>query len=402
MESITLLTICVAWFFHLLLLFGISKILSREVVGMKVVGVLYLFYTAPFLVPFKYKFFEANINYQPTLMTMVFCILADLFFIFCIHSTRKIEPLKIDVKVGEQALFTISTLAFVIHCVMNHQLFLLSKNEYIAADKFNNLVFLSIPAEAFILGYFFSKEKRGYIVWLSTICAVGLSFFLGYRHLIFFIILYFIFNRWKRCGIILPFLIMTLFGELSNVIKNLIFALVTVDGFDYNSYFDFVFHSSDGFSILSSEQKAIVSNFHLGFPGADLSNAFPDLLNLFPLGSRLLEGSDTSVATRLGVLMGVGTGQGTAYGYLLFLIESSFLALIFFFITVYFVRIFEKSIFCLMAWLLFFSLMRDSAGYYASQLKMMALSFIFVIVLNSLLKWVRNSLKGQRVSAVSK
>lgn len=390
--SFTLLTLILTWLGHASGICMLAWCSRKTTYECRLLVTLYLFYAVTPLFPFEIIFFELTVRYMPSVLPMLPYIATDLlmlffvwyFFIIKIQENEKSASWSLEMQFGFKVLLLMAMLAQCIHVVFNFDALILPKNEFIAAMANNsvpNLIFISIPADTLLIaGLFFnpfkSKKFRYLLITLAAI-TILISFFQGYRNLLLFALLI-IFYRWRiQGGVLLCIIILSLAGELSNPLKYLLAGMLINPDF---SFFDFIKFQAEHANFLiglSSEQKAIFSNFLIGFRDVQMGTSVTELINIIPFSNNLNFNFQTG-ASRIGKVVGIGIGQGTGYNFQLFLVETLFFGSIFMAVTFFLTKKFARSIFAVMTLDLFYSMLRNTPNFWAGQIKMLVILIIFV------------------------
>lgn len=382
--------VALLWMAHCGLLLWINADVRERGLAAKFAVTVFTFYTLTLLVPFyNHEHFEYLITYIPSANSLFLGVCADLSMITAIRwsfPAQAPRSLLRGSQIGLALLVVVAALAQVIDIVMNRELLLLPKELYIEAEKVPNLLFFSVPAQLILLGGalyspFKSRPVKVVIAMLAIVANV-VSVVQGYRGVALIAVLYFLYRRWPRLSPLVPALVMTVAGELSNPIKYFVGGLLLNDNFDAASMLDYYSSHLNMLIGLSGEQKAIVSNLVLGLKDLAVGEPILELRNLFPLTNGLFGSITATSATRLGELAGVGYGQGTAYSFVLFIAESLAIAPLMLMCVTQTMRTLGGTPLAFVSWSVFFSLMRDTPAFWAGELKMSVLLTLVAIVVS--------------------
>ena len=382
------------WIAHLAMLLAVASYSKNKEFDSKVIATLYIFYSICPLFPFEYYHFTYHVKYGVEATPLAMYLLTDCVFLFCFisaSSTRWIETTKLCDKfrkdsIGIRILLCFAMAAFVIHLITNSQVMLLSKAEYIASEKTPNLFFLNMPAEILLLGGLFfnpfkNKLLRMTLVLLAVFALITMLF-QGYRHLLLFSLLCWLFRSRPKRGVTIPVIVLSVIGELSNPLKYFFASLLSRGEISYADFWNYYLGGQVQLIGISSEQKAIFSNLIIGLDHFSIFSPLLELQNLIPFVNTIFGHSQFSSANKIGIIAGTGAGQGTAYNFVLFLFESFFIGAIFLTISLFIVKVFSNSPLVFLAIELFFSIMRNTPEYWAGQLKMIAAIGVLVYLLN--------------------
>lgn len=388
MDHLNLILKVILWVTHCGLLFFINADVRGRSLSAKFAVTVFTFYTLTLLVPFyNYEHFDSVVDYTPSAMSLFLGICADISMIGATRWSFQIperpSPFK-GTNFGFSLLIFIAALAQVVDIVMNRELLLLPKELYIDAEKFPNLFVLSIPAQLILLGGAlyspFRKKIPRILVAILALVATVLSVVQGYRGIALIAVLYFVYSRWPKLSPLVPALLMTVAGELSNPLKYLIGGLLIGDNFDASNMFEYYSSNLDMLIGLSGEQKAIVSNLVLGMKDLAIGAPIAELRNIIPFTNSLFGDFTMTSASRLGEIAGVGVGQGTAYSFVLFIAESLIVAPLMMILVVQVMRLLSGTPLVFLSWTTFFSLMRDTPAFWAGEFKMSLLLMLLVSV----------------------
>jgi hypothetical protein len=379
----------VLWMVHFLLLLLINADVRERGLAAKFAVTIFAFYTLTLLVPFyDHEHFDYVVSYVPSAGSLFLGVCADLSMLAAIRwsfPVQAVPGLLRGQKAGFALLVAVAAVAQVIDIAMNRELLLLPKELYIEAEKLPNLLFFSIPAPLILLGGAlyspFNKTPVRFLIAVLAVVATLLSVVQGYRGLALMVVLHFVYRRWPRLSPLVPALVMTVAGELSNPIKYFVGGLLLNDQFDASGMLDYYGAHLDLLIGLSGEQKAIVSNLVLGMKALAVGDPILELRNLFPLTNALFGSITATSATRLGELAGVGVGQGTAYSFVLFIAESLVIAPLMLLCVTRMMRALGGTPLAFVSWTVFFSLMRDTPAFWSGELKMsVILTFIVIAI----------------------
>jgi hypothetical protein len=391
------------WIIHALLLISIAQIARNKSIGDKIAVTIYLFYTVAPLFPIKYHQFSFVLDYNIEDSVLLSYICLDIFFLFSIFLVSKYFNYKdinffskSDSDRGKQSLMILAMLAFIVHVIMNFDLFLLSsKAQYIISNRYPNLFYFTIPAEGLLMGgLFFNPFKNKFLrfsLGVTAIASILLLIFMGYRFLVLATVLFLLFKLLPKMNILIVVFLLTTLGEFSNMVKEMFrFFLIDfkIPTEFLSNWYDHILRT--GF--ISSEQKAILTNTVIGLSDLNFFMPLKELQNLIPFINRIIGPVSISSAGRIGVIAGapIDAGGGTAYSLVLFLIESAFIGALFLTQILILVHYTSKSIFVFVALNLFFSLMRDTPEYWAGQLKMLIILIVFVYFLNFIFNYIED------------
>lgn len=295
--------------------------------------------------------------------------------------------------VGEKCLYFVCFFAVCNFYFHNYPYLFLSKNEYIAnlSSLTPNLFVLSIPAESILVGAGFYppfiNKKAKKLCFLLAIILTVVSFVMGYRHLLFIFILMLLFKKRAR-SILIPLLLFSFVGEFSNVFKFSILGFLYSDTYSFTENYNFIVSSISSYIGFSGEQLAIFSNLILGMHSLNDVGAAKDALNILPLASSFgVEWGETT-SGRIGRMVGIGFGQGTAYNFQLFVIETYGLALAFLGLVFIVIKYVHQSVFSVLAFEVFYYLLRSSPSFFSGQIKIMLILIIFVVVADIITKYL--------------
>jgi hypothetical protein len=382
--------VAVLWMVHVGLLFLINVDVRERGLGAKFAVTIFTFYTLTLLVPFyNHEHFDYVVSYVPSSTSLFLGVCADLSMLAAMRwsfPVQAVPGMLSGSQTGFALLVAVAAVAQVIDIVVNRELLLLPKELYIEAEKVPNLLVFSIPAPLILLGGAlyspFKKAPVRLLIAVLAIVATVLSVVQGYRGVALIAVLHFVYRRWPRLSPLVPALLMTVAGELSNPIKYFVGGLLLNDNFDAAGMFDYYGSHLDLLVGLSGEQKAIVSNLVLGMKDLALGDPILELRNLFPLTNALFGSITTTSATRLGELAGVGYGQGTAYSFVLFIAEALVIAPLLMLGITRMMRVLGGTPLAFVSWTVFFSLMRDTPAFWAGELKMSVLLTLIVIAVS--------------------
>ncbi|WP_371767809.1 hypothetical protein [Massilia sp.] len=382
--------VVVLWMVHFGLLFLINADVRERGLGAKYAVTIFTFYTLTLLVPFyNHEHFDYVVNYVPSSTSLFLGVCADLSMLAAVRwsfPVQVVPNMMSGSQIGFALLVAVAAVAQVIDIVMNRELLLLPKELYIEAEKVPNLLVFSIPAQLILLGGAlyspFKKAPLRLLIAVQAIVATVLSVVQGYRGVALMVVLHFVYRRWPRLSPLVPTLLMTVAGELSNPIKYFVGGLLLNDKFDAVGMLDYYGSHLDLLVGLSGEQKAIVSNLVLGMKELALGDPILELRNLFPLTNALFGNITATSATRLGELAGVGYGQGTAYSFVLFIAEAMVIAPLMMLGVTRMMRLLGGTPLAFVSWTVFFSLMRDTPAFWSGELKMSVLLTLIVIAVS--------------------
>lgn len=380
---------------HIVFLIYIYHLSSERDNTYKTFVFLYLFYSFPAIFSADIVIFNLNFNYVPTEGTILPYILTDVFisilltFDKCIRKEVKHNS---NFRLGEIQIYILSVFAYINFFYQNHSFIFVNKNEYInnLAYLIPNLFIITIPAESIIVGAgFYPPFKNNKLIVLCKIMAaivVILSFSMGYRHLLFLSLLLLLFKS-KKINILLPLFLFSFFGNFSDAIKYAISGYLYNDSYSFSENISYVFSNVENFVRFSGEQISIVSNLSLGLDSLN-ENAIIDVLNILPMSSLLNVEWGAETTSRLGDLVGVGLGQGTAYNFQLFVLETYGIGLFFIFFIFVIHRLYGLSIFSVYILEVFYSILRNGPAFYAGQLKMLFMLLLLTVFINFIISSV--------------
>lgn len=388
MEMLQLIPLMVFWILHLLLVIYIAKPESWKTFEIQTASVFFIFYSIAALFEFEFDFFSYRYKHSPDLVALVTYVICDLLFLFIIKFLYK-KNLSLDYNIGEvhygnAVIFWMAFLAEGVHVYFNNNLFVLPKDEYIAAlgEAVPNLLLISIPAESILVAALvnnpFEKRVLRIVAFGAGGFSVLLSVFLGYRHLVLIFLLVILFKRKPNFSVIAIVLALTFVGEFSNDLKIIFAKIIINDDFDISAYLDWTLNRDDRI-LISGEQAAIVSNFQIGFLLNSFGNDFIELIGLFPFLSGF--GVDFQSGTdKIGSFVGVGYGQGTAYNFQLFLLNTIFIGSFLLLLSVFLMKNFKNTVLLIYGIEIFYSILRNSPRFWSSQIKMFIFLAIFMLV----------------------
>jgi hypothetical protein len=382
--------VAVLWMAHFMLLFQINADVRERGLGAKFAVTIFTFYTLTLLVPFyNHEHFDYLVTYIPSANSLFLGVCADLSMLAAIRWSFPAQAVPVShggARIGFALLVVVAAVAQVIDIAMNRELLLLPKELYIEAEKVPNLLIFSIPAQLILLGGAlyspFKNKPVKLLIALLAIVATVLSVVQGYRAVALIVLLHFVYRRWPRMSPLVPTLLMTVAGELSNPIKYFVGGLLLNDNFDAAGMLDHYGSHLELLIGLSGEQKAIVSNLVLGLKDLAVGDPILELRNLFPLTNALFGNITATSATRLGELAGVGYGQGTAYSFVLFIAEALVIAPLMLLGVTRMMRVLGGTPLTFVSWTVFFSLMRDTPAFWSGELKMSVLLTLVVIAVS--------------------
>ena len=399
-----LLTACL-WSTHLAMLVGIAYLTKGKPAELKVATILFLFYSLGALLSFEFDFFQYRVRYAPAAVTLLAYVVADVLFLLASlylyggtwQERFDSAALRDDTRPGNIALVVLAVVAQFINVYFNWEYLLLPKSEYIAEAGQSltpNLLFLSIPAESILVGSILINPFRSRLPrWTVTALGIAtllLSAFQGYRHLVMLLLLLAVLRRYRTLGgpaLIAITLVLTLAGELSNVLKMSFYQSLLDPEFDQLSYLQWYVHSVEWLPI-SSEQAAIAANFKLGMPVMQAGSDLIQLIRLLPFTTSLVDNVQTTVDL-IGKAVGIGHGQGTAYNLQLFLLNTVFLGGVFVFVVLFLVRTVRSSVLLIYGLEIFYSLMRNGPSFWVGQIKMLLILMMFGYAFNATYRFLR-------------
>lgn len=385
-DSITLALTASLWAVHLALLILIAHLGRGKPVEFKVATVLFLFYSLAALFAFEFDFFEYRVRYAPEPLALLVYIMSDALFLaaslYLYGANRPQDTAGAppdDMRVGNMALVVLAATAQLINVLFNWEYLLLPKNEYIAEIGQNvtpNLLVFTIPADAILVGSLlvnpFRSRPLRCAVYLLGIATLLLSIFQGYRHLILLLLLVAYLRRFRNSGgiaLIAVTLALTFAGELSNLLKMWLYQALLDPEFDHGGYLQWYFANVEWLPV-STEQAAAAANFHLGLGVMQVGSDFVQLLRLIPFTTPLVEHFPATV-DQIGKLVGVDYGQGTAYNFQLFMLNTFLLGGAFLFLVLLLLRAVRNTVLLIYGLEIFSSLLRNSPSFWLAQIKLM-------------------------------
>lgn len=387
------------WLTHASILLIIAKVSAHKTYEWKTATLIYLFYSIAPLISFEVNIFSLNISYTPSTFYLFLYVITDLFFLFLIEVfSRKKNSTelylcisKVDLRYGCMLLVILSLIAWLNNIILNFDLILLPKHEFIGqlSENFvSNLIYFHIPADEILAGaLIFNPFKNRYLkrfVFFVGILALCISVFQGYRHLIFALTFVALFKYRPKTSIILTLIIITIAGELSNPIKYMIASMVLDPDFELLNYIIYQTTNPSNFIWISGEQLAVFSNLIIGGNHTNYLRAFQELLNILPFFGRFTFDLQTG-ADGIGKIVGVGTGQGAGYNFQLFLIETFFIGIFFLFLAFAIIKIFSRTLLSVFSIVILFSIMRNTPAFWAGQIKMIFVLYCFMFIFNFLI-----------------
>ncbi len=407
-DSLQLISTASLWFIHLILLVSIALQSAGKPAELKVATVFFLFYSLAALLAFEFDYFDYRMRYTPSPIALLAYIVADLIFLlaskymYCkvekdnLRSTRSL----IDICHGNMIIVILALTAHTIHVIFNFDYLLLPKNEFIAEfgnDLTPNLLVFSLPAESILVGsVLFNPFRTRWLRLIITVAGVAtllLSIFQGYRHLVLIFALILMFRKMPRLDSVSLLVItigLTLAGEMSNMIKVYFYSYLIKPDFDSIDYLNWYINNTEWLPV-STEQAAIASNFLLGLHITRIGSDFMDLLRLFPFTSSMIDES-RSGASAIGNIVGIGYGQGTAYNFQVFLLNTLFTGGIFIPLALLLIKSARNSVLLVYALEVFYSLMRNTPSFWSGQMKLLAGLMLLVYGCNTLVR----ALEGRR------
>lgn len=392
-NSLTLALTASLWTVHLALLLSIAHLGRGKPVELKVATVLFLFYSLAPLFSFEFDFFEYRVRYVPEPLALLVYIMSDVLFLAAslyLYGARRVPAPaagpRDDLRAGGMALVVLAMGAQLINVFFNWEYLLLPKNEYIAEIGQNvtpNLLLFTIPADSILVGAllvnpFRSRPLRWAVIVLG-LATLLLSVFQGYRHLILLLLLVAYLMRYSKGGgimLIAVTLALTFAGELSNMLKMWFYQALLDPEFDHGGYLQWYFSTVEWLPV-STEQAAAAANFHLGLSVMQLGSDFVQFLRLIPFTSSLVENLPTSV-DQIGKLVGVDYGQGTAYNFQLFMLNTFLLGGAFLFLVLLLLRATRNTVLLIYGLEIFSSLLRNSPSFWLAQIKLMVVLLLIL------------------------
>lgn len=381
---------------HLILISSILLLSVNTVRWKKIIIFLYLFYSVAVFFPFESEIFSYHLIYIVKAKYLLPYIFTDLFLLVILILDRKLNykgiySLNNSFKMGEKFLYFLCAFAVLNFYFQNIDFLFVSKNEYISnlSSLTPNLFFLSIPAEAILVGAGFyppfSSVKSSRICFIIAIALTLVSFVMGYRHLLFLFLLMFIFKK-KTRGVFIPLCIFSFLGEFSNVIKYGLLGYLHSDTFSFEEYFSFITSNISSYIEFSGEQVAILSNLVLGLPLLEDGEAMVEILNILPLASGFGVSWGDTTTNKIGQLVGLDVGQGVAYNFQLFVLDTYGIALALMALVFILIKFTHQTIFSILSVEVFYSLLRNAPAFYTGQIKMLILLVLMVIISDYFIK----------------
>ncbi|MGL6555337.1 hypothetical protein ACSZNH_00605 [Aeromonas dhakensis] len=330
-----------------------------------------------------------NFNYVPTEGIILSYILTDVFISLLLTFERYFsKEIRHDLsfRYGEIQIYILSVFAYINFMYQNHNYIFVNKNEYISNLIYltPNLFIITIPAESILVGAGFyppfKNNKFNILCKIVAAIVVMLSFSMGYRHLLFLSLLLLLFKS-KRISMLFPLFLFSFFGNFSDVIKYAISGYLYNGSYSFSENISYVFSNIENFIRFSGEQSSIVSNLSLGLDSLN-EKAIIDALNILPMASLLNVEWGAETTSRLGDLVGVGLGQGTAYNFQLFVLETYGAGLVFLFFIFVIHRMYGLSIFSVYILEVLYSILRNGPAFYTGQLKMLFMLLLLTVFIN--------------------
>lgn len=374
---------------HIAFLIYIYYLSSKRDGSYKTFVFLYLFYSFPAIFPTDIVIFNLNFNYVPTEGIILSYILTDVFISLLLTFERYFsKEIRHDLsfRYGEIQIYILSVFAYINFMYQNHNYIFVNKNEYISNLIYltPNLFIITIPAESILVGAGFyppfKNNKFNILCKIVAAIVVMLSFSMGYRHLLFLSLLLLLFKS-KRISMLFPLFLFSFFGNFSDVIKYAISGYLYNGSYSFSENISYVFSNIENFIRFSGEQSSIVSNLSLGLDSLN-EKAIIDALNILPMASLLNVEWGAETTSRLGDLVGVGLGQGTAYNFQLFVLETYGAGLVFLFFIFVIHRMYGLSIFSVYILEVLYSILRNGPAFYTGQLKMLFMLLLLTVFIN--------------------
>lgn len=374
---------------HIAFLIYIYYLSSKRDSSYKTFVFLYLFYSFPAIFPTDIVIFNLNFNYVPTEGIILSYILTDVFISLLLtferYFSKEIRH-SLSFRYGEIQIYILSVFAYINFMYQNHNYIFVNKNEYISNLIYltPNLFIITIPAESILVGAGFyppfKNNKFNILCKIVAAIVVMLSFSMGYRHLLFLSLLLLLFKS-KRISMLFPLFLFSFFGNFSDVIKYAISGYLYNGSYSFSENISYVFSNIENFIRFSGEQSSIVSNLSLGLDSLN-EKAIIDALNILPMASLLNVEWGAETTSRLGDLVGVGLGQGTAYNFQLFVLETYGAGLVFLFFIFVIHRMYGLSIFSVYILEVLYSILRNGPAFYTGQLKMLFMLLLLTVFIN--------------------
>jgi|LauGreDrversion4_2_1035121.scaffolds.fasta_scaffold03984_4 hypothetical protein len=377
---------------HFLFLVGLSLSTRRKSVAVRAAVTLYIFYSIAPAVSFSIEYFSLRINHQPQSNQLLAMLVADIMLLmgcgFAGGNRPELQSVSDDSPAFARGVAVTAIIAVALDALANHETLLELKGASSSVQSAPNLLVLSFPAGLVLLGTFWRMPFSGWtmrsIIFLSTLFAIAVSVLQGYRDLVLFAVLMWFFHNQRAIGPLLVALILTGFGELSEGAKVLVRSAITSGDSDVIGYLTFFFDSLSSRVWLTREQMAIASNWDIAELSQTSMSVQDEFLILIP-GLRSITGVTLaeSGADQISLQAGVGDGEGTAFGYGIFLLLHPVLACLGLALLPSLVNTVRSSILLPLALSFTFSFLRDTPEHWIGQLKLLAL----LLFLRSLMTW---------------
>ena len=369
-----------SFIFYLLTIIATLEVAVKAESYLKVAFFVILFYSVAPLFPFEdfsYFSFYSDYRYRWDVFFVYGVVnLTLLIMAFLVHRIN--VPIVMSsqiIRSGINRLWYLFAAAFIFEVYFNFpNLIAMNKAARLASPELQtkNLLFITVPAVEILVGYLVYDVHKKCVSLPRVVfglLAVAYSLALGVRHVAFaaFILIFLPFVN-SRIILIILLLLITFAGELSNVLKISVMIFFQ-DGIDAVISYLERFFSVGFFNQLSvsNEQKAILTNLLLKLDYAELrETSYSILIFLLPLGAQFaswLGGVDYEGATRLGELVGVGLGQGTAYSVHIMVFENYLALILLAFGVLMVAKQFNNSCFGVLVVMVIYAYMRTDFSY---------------------------------------
>lgn len=367
---------------HFLLLIVLSRCTRRMPVAARAAVTLYVFYSIAPAVSFKTDYFSLQIEHHPKDDQLIAMLVADIMILLGCCITKGIQhaahSATDDSPMFARSLAVIALIAVGLDILVNHESLLELKGSSSSYRRLPNLLVLDFPANLFLLGALWRMPFSGWamrsITYSGAALAIALSVVQGYRHIALIALLMWFFRCQHRVGPLILAIFLSGVGEVSEGVKVLVRTAITTGNADVIGYLCFLFDSLNSRTWLSREQMAIASNWDIFDLNRDWISVQNEFLALIPgLGSILGITATYSGAAQIGVLAGVGEGQGTAFSYGVFLSLHPILACLVLVLLPYLASISGSSILLPLTLAFTFGFLRDTPAHWLGQLKLLFL-----------------------------